>query len=336
MNTLGKTASAAALCWLAAFPAWSADALPAAPLVVLKLQVQLDAGVVRVSDLWTNAGPKADTVIGPAPPPGRSIAVETGQLAYIARLYDVDWRPTSGVERASIERMGRPLSRDEVAEPIRRSLVEAGAAQSVTVDLANFAPALVPPASFPLLSVEGLAYDAAGERFSASISASTEGTQTQHMRITGRIVQTVQALVATRRLQPDEIIGPGDVRVSPMPARRLPGPVLNDPALAIGQSPKRTLVAGQALSAADVGPPVMVAKGATVVMVVESPGLSMAAQGLALGAGGQNDVIQVMNPLSRAVVAARVTGPGRAVIAPAALPITPSANMPTRNPEVAN
>jgi flagella basal body P-ring formation protein FlgA len=303
---------------------------------VLKLQVQLDAGVIRVSDLWTNAGPKADNVIGPAPPPGRSIAVEAGQLAYIARLYDVDWRPTSGVERASIERTGRPLSRDEVAEPIRRSLIEAGAAQSVTVDLANFAPIMVPPASFPLLSVEGLAYDAAGERFSASIAVSTEGMQTQHMRVTGRVVQTVQAVVATRRLQADEIIGPDDVRVTALPARRLPGPAFSDPALAVGQSPKRTLVAGQALSAADVGPPIMIAKGTTVVMVVETPGLSMAAQGLALGPGGQNDVIQVMNPLSRAVVAARVTGPGRAVIAPGATPITPPANMTTRSPEVAN
>ena len=336
MSALAKTALAAALCCLVALPARATEPRPPALVVVLKLQVQLDAGVIRVSDLWTNTGLKADTVIGPAPPPGHVIAVEAGQLAYIARLYDVDWRPTSGVERASIERLGRPLSRDEVAEPIRRSLVEAGAAQSVTVDLANFAPILVPPASFPLLSVEGLAYDAAGERFSASIAASTEGTQTQHMRVTGRVVQTVQALVATRRLQADEIIGPDDVRVSPMPARRLPGPVLDDPALAIGQSPKRTLVAGQALSAADIRPPIMVAKGATIVITVESPGLSMAAQGLALGPGGQNDVIQVMNPLSRAVVAARVTGPGRAVIMPGAMPVTPPANVTMRSPEVAN
>ncbi len=156
MSALAKTALAATLCCLAALPAWATESRPSGPLVVLKLQVQLDAGVVRVSDLWTNAGPKADAVIGAAPPPGRSIAVEAGQLAYIARLYDVEWRPTSGVERASIERMGRPLSRDEVAEPIRRSLIEAGAAQSITVDLANFAPILVPRHSgYDLLAVLG-------------------------------------------------------------------------------------------------------------------------------------------------------------------------------------
>lgn len=335
MVIFAKTAWAVLLCCLAISPAWAAGGPSSAP-PVLRLQVALDAGVIKLSDLWVNAGPKADTVIGPAPPPGRSIGIEAGQLAYIARLYDVDWHPTSGVERTAVERAGRPLSRDEVSEPIRRSLVEAGAAPSVTVELANFSPILVPPASFPLLAVEGLSYDAAGERFSANLAVSTEGMQTQRLRVSGRVSEMVPAVVATRRLQADEIIGPADVRQMPMAARRVTGPVIGDPALAIGQSPKRTIVAGQPLAAADVGPPVMIAKGATVAVMVETPNLSMTAQGLALGAGGRGDLIQVMNPLSRAVVAARVTGAGRAVVAPgASLPAAPADSTP-RSPEVAN
>ena len=43
-----------------------------------------------------------------------------------------------------------------------------------------------------------------------------------------------------------------------------------------------------------------------------------------------------MNPVSRAVVAARVTGPGRAVIAPGAVPLVPPANATPRSNEVAN
>ena len=42
-----------------------------------------------------------------------------------------------------------------------------------------------------------------------------------------------------------------------------------------------------------------------------------------------------MNPLSRAVVAARVIGPGRAVVAPGAPPVSPT-NATLRSPEVAN
>ena len=335
MAIFARIACSPLLCCLAILSARAADSPSYAP-AVLRLQVALDTGVIKLSDIWANAGPKADTVIGPAPPPGRSIGIEAGQLAYIARLYDVNWRPTSGVERTAVERAGRPLSRDEVSEPIRRSLVEASAAPSVTVELANFSPILVPPASFPLLAVEGLSYDAAGERFSANLAVSTEGMRTQRLRVSGRVVEMVPAVVATRRLQADEIIGPADIRRMPMAARRMTGPAITDPALAIGQSPKRTIVAGQPLAEADVGPPVMIAKGATVAVMVEAPGLSMTAQGLALGAGGQGDMIQVMNPLSRAVVAARVTAPGRAVVAPGASPLVAPANSTLRSPEVAN
>ncbi len=308
-----RAAILAALCGPAA-PAW-ADG-PA----VLKLRVELDAGVIKVADIWSNAGTKAETVVGPAPPPGRAIAVEAAQLAYIAKLFDVDWRPVSGAERAAIERLGRPLTRDEVIDPIRRGLIDAGAPANTSVDLADFSPVDVPPMAFPTVTVEGLSYDQAAERFTANLAASCDGMETRRLRVAGRVVQMVAAVVANRRLQPGEVIAAADVRAAQVPERRLATPVLGETALAIGQSPKRVIVAGQPLAAADIGPPMLVAKGDTVVMVVDTPSMYLAVQGLALGEGGRGDIVQVMNPLSRAVVAARVTGPGRAVIAAAGAP----------------
>ena len=318
------------LCSLCAAFAWAE-----AP-AVLKLQVQLDAGVIKVSDLWGGVGATGETVIGPAPPPGRTIAIEAGQLAYIARLYDVNWRPVSGVERTSVVRAGRPLTRDEMSDPVRRALGDAGAPASATVEFSNFTPILVPPSSFPLLSIEAIAYDQAAERFSADIVASCEGMQPQRMRVAGRVLQMVTAVVATHRLQPTDVIGLPDVRVAQVAERRLAGPVLADVAQALGQAPKRTIVSGQALMAADIGPPVMVAKGDTVVVVLETSSMSMAVQGLALDAGGRDDIVQVMNPLSRAVVAARVTGPGRTVVAPGSAPLVAPPGLKPRNSQVAN
>jgi flagella basal body P-ring formation protein FlgA len=302
----------------------------------LKLQVQLDAGVIKVSDIWANAGAKSDTVIGPAPPPGRSIAVEAGQLAYIAHLYDVNWRPTSGVERTVVERAGRPLTHDEIVEPIRRSLVQSGAPSTVTVDLAAIPPILVPPESFPLVSVEAQAYDTGSQRFSADLVVSTEGMQTQRTRVSGRVVQLVKALVAARRLEPGDVITPADVRATQVAERRLVGAVESDLSQVVGQTPKRTIVAGQPVEAADVGPPIMVTKGATVALLLETPNMSLTARGLALDAGGRGDVIQIMNPLTRAVVAARVTGAGRAAVEPGSAPLVPPSRAMPSNSEVAN
>ncbi|MDR3535131.1 MAG: flagellar basal body P-ring formation chaperone FlgA [Acetobacteraceae bacterium] len=330
MQRVAKTVLLALLCGL-----FSAH-LYAKTAAQLKLQVTLDAGVIKVADIWGDAGAKADTVIGPAPPPGRSIAIEAGQLAYIAHLYDVNWRPISGVERTTVERAGRPLTHDEVSEPVRRSLVEAGAPPNVTVELANVAPILVPPLSFPLVSAEAVAYDLAAERFSADLVISTDGMQTQRMRVSGKILQMVTAVVAARRLEPGDVITAADVRAMPVAERRAVGVLASNISEVVGQTPKRTIVAGQPVATADVGPPVMVPKGATVVLLLETPNMSLASQGLALGAGGRDDVIQVMNPISRAVVAARVTGAGRAVVLPGSTPIVPPARATPRNPEVMN
>ena len=302
---------------------------------VLKIKVQLNAGAIKVADIWDHAGSKSDMVIGPAPPPGRAVTVEAAQLAYIARLFDVDWRPISGAERSTLERAGRPLTREELAEGLRDSLTAAGASPSATIEFGNFAPVIVPVSAFPLLTVEQMSYDNALERFSANISAASEGMDTQRMRVSGRLIHTVPAVVANRRLSPGDVIAPADVRIAQLPARNLGSSVASETAQVVGQSPKRTVVVGQPISTSDVGPPVLVSKGATVVMVVESPGISIAAQGIALDAGGRDDLIQVMNPLSRAVVEARVAGPGRTVIAPGSSPIVPPKTTP-RNPEVAN
>ena len=57
--------------------------------------------------------------------------------------------------------------------------------------------------------------------------------------------------------------------------------------------------------------PVVVAKGATVTMIVEAPGLQLTAVGRALGNAGVGDVVQVMNAQTRTTVEGVVEGPGR-------------------------
>ncbi len=60
----------------------------------------LAAPVVRLSDLFDDAGPDSARVLGTAPVPGARIVVEAAQLAAIARQFGVDWRPSSASDRA--------------------------------------------------------------------------------------------------------------------------------------------------------------------------------------------------------------------------------------------
>src|SRR5262252_9473961 len=115
-----------------------------ADAATLRTMTTLHAPVVRLSDLFDNAGANADRVLGPGPGAGGRIVVEAAQLGAIARQFGVDWRPASPADRAVLERPGRPLRRDDVVDAVRSALVSSGASADCDIDLAGFTPPLVP------------------------------------------------------------------------------------------------------------------------------------------------------------------------------------------------
>ncbi len=56
-------------------------------------------------------------------------------------------------------------------------------------------------------------------------------------------------------------------------------------------------------------------------MLLDSPGIALTAQGQALEAGAIGERIRVLNPVSHAVVEAEVIGPDRVRVAPNAMPL---------------
>jgi flagella basal body P-ring formation protein FlgA len=62
-----------------------------------------------------------------------------------------------------------------------------------------------------------------------------------------------------------------------------------------------------------------------VALSLESGGLALAAQGKALESGAEGEQIRVLNPASRAVIVAVVTGQGRARVTPGSVPALPAA-----------
>jgi flagella basal body P-ring formation protein FlgA len=92
---------------------------------------------------------------------------------------------------------------------------------------------------------------------------------------------------------------------------------------AVGMETRRTLRAGETLRAQDLRHPVLVAKGSTVTMTFEAPGIVLTASGRAMSEGGVGETVTVQNPASFRQISAIVTGPGqvRAQVG-GALPLT--------------
>src|SRR5690349_3705820 len=110
----------------------------------LRTMTTLHSSIVKLSDLFDNAGSNSERVLGPGPGAGGRIVVEAPQLAAIARQFGVDWHPASSGDRAVLDRPGRPLRRDEVLEAVRNALMGRGASADCDIELADFNAPLVP------------------------------------------------------------------------------------------------------------------------------------------------------------------------------------------------
>lgn len=287
----------------------------------LRTMTTLHAPTVRLSDLFDDAGANADRVLGPGPGAGGRIVVEAAQLRAIARQFGVDWRPASSADRAVLDRPGRPLRRDDVLDAVRSALLAGGASADCDIELAGFTPPLVPFEADPRPVVSDLDYDPNAGRFSAVLSVTGEAMEPIHMRIAGRVDETLELPVTAARLLAGSVLRAEDLHMARVHTSLLRGEIVHRVADAIGMQARRQIAVGQPLAIAELVRPTIVQKGANVQMLLDSPGIVLTAQGQAMEAGAIGERIRVVNPVSHAAVEATVIGPDRVRVAPNGVPL---------------
>lgn len=85
---------------------------------------------------------------------------------------------------------------------------------------------------------------------------------------------------------------------------------LEDPAAAVGKEARVSLYAGRPLRAGDIGPPAIIERNDLVTLVFRRGGLTIAAEGRALGRGAAGEAVRVMNLASRTTVSGRIQADG--------------------------
>ncbi len=310
------------LATLAALALLAPVALCPAQAATLRDFTTLTGPNVRLSDLFEH--PEHDQVIGPSPEPGGRIIVESRQLAAIARQFGVDWRPNSDGDRVVLERPGRMFPQAAVTDALRQALAVAGMPADADVSMPTYTPPMVPVDGNAHAEVGQVEYDPVTGRFTSMLSITADGMTPAHARLSGRAVPMADLLVATRRLLPGDTLAPGDVQMARVRASQLQPTVARLPDQAVGLAVRRQpIAAGAPLPLPDLGPPMVVARGAPVTMELDSPGLTLTAQGVAMDSGAMGDQVRVLNPASRAMVTVAVIGPGRVRVVPGATTILP-------------
>lgn len=320
--------------FLPALVAGLAVAVPAAA-ATLRNATTLETAVVRLSDLFDDAGQRGSRVLGPAPAPGERIVVEAAQLAAIARQFGVDWRPASPADRSVLDRPGRVLAREEVVSALRAALAAVGAPADGDVETPGFSAPMVPLAGHAEVAIEQLDYDGASGRFTSTLAITCTDMPTARTRLSGRVQEMLELPVLVHRLPPGSVLQAGDLQSARVRSDGLREGVVRHAVDAVGLALKRQAVAGQPLSAADLMRPTIVQKGARVTMELRAPGLAVTGQGVALEAGGAGERIRLLNPTSRAVLEGEVIGPDRVRVAQGSTPLQPAGSIPVGLAQVA-
>lgn len=126
----------------------------------------------------------------------------------------------------------------------------------------------------------------------------------------------VEVLTYTRSLAAGEILQPTDLAW--IKAAAAPSDTPDDADMVIGQAAKRPLRAGAVVLSRDVGAALVIKAGDIVTVTYEADGITLSLEGKAMGTAGVGDTLAVQNTLSKKVVQTVVTGPGQAVVGPAA------------------
>jgi flagellar basal body P-ring formation protein FlgA len=310
---------------LVAFMALVVPALPAAAQSrdaeassgpFLKSAASVTGDIVRIGDLVENAGAVAEVPIFRAPDLGQTGSVPVASVLEAVRGHHILGLDTRGLAEVAVTHAGRAITGKDVEARILLAL----AGKYGLPDSGNLAVVLdnevrtlsVEAGATSELSVTQLSYEPRTTRFDIVLALPGSAVARRlPLHFTGSLSETFEAVVPTREITSGQVIKVSDLAVERRPKTSSSSTTLTTIEQAQGLSAKHALRAGQVIRQADVAKPELVARGETVTIVFQVPGITLTIIGKANEPGALGDVISVINVQSKHTVQATVVGPGR-------------------------
>lgn len=295
-------------------PAQTVEPMP----LTLRNHVTVSDHAIHLGDLFDGlaTSDEADIVVGYAPQPGRRAVFDAAWLSRIAARYQLNWRPTSRLDRVFVERASTVIDADDVAAALRAELAKRADAKSVDLELSNRNLLIHVDDSLPAtIEVVHLNTDMRRGQFSAIVAVPAGDPQARRYTVTGQIHSMVQVPVPARALRPGNVIRANDVVWKRVRANMVQNDTATEMRDFVGHEARRPLAAAELVRRSELREPVAVVKGMLVTMIYRTPVMELTASGRALEDGAAGDFISVRNAQTNATVDARVLGPNRVEVA---------------------
>lgn len=282
-------------------------------LQTIRSDVVVSQDTILLGDIVTNAGPAGSAPVFRAPALGRSGTIQMLRVLEAAIGAGMTGIDPGAASQIVVTRAARRIEKQDIAMAVSAALSRHGLDQAeVSIALDNGDAALfVEPEAKGEIRIADLSYDPRSLRVEAVVAvAGSRSLALKPARITGTVVDSVEAPVLLRNMQRGETVRISDIKMDRRP-RRDAAIGAADPAALIGKVARNQLQAGAVLREADLTKQELVEKNGAVQVVYEAPGLALAMRGKALEGGGMGDVVLIQNIQSKRNLQATVTGPGR-------------------------
>ncbi len=286
----------------------------------LRENVSVEASIVTLSDIFTDVGEAGNTMIMPAPAPGKRKQITSYELSQIAQKFELEWERPAYLKRIYVVREGTHISASDLKPTILENIRAQGVEADLKINVYGLNKGLYLPIGYGAESIEFETFNLSNrqDRFTGTLKVPTNEHATQKVRVSGTVQEVRLVPVLNRLITPGEVINETDITWKKHPANRINLHAITNANHLVGQTVKRALAAGKLLNKNDVAMPVMIEKGSAVSITLQSGLMKLTMKGRALDDGGRGDVIRVMNTKSNRSLEARVISPGKVVVDPRA------------------
>jgi flagella basal body P-ring formation protein FlgA len=283
-------------------------AAPAAAAVSLHTTIEVTRPTVRLSDVFDGVPEDVDCDIARAPAPGKSITYDSNVLAILVKRYNLDWKPKAS-DHATVTSIASRIENEEVQTAVVDKLKTIGVEGEIDVAFDNHALEVVLPGNqTPNFTLNNFTYDRVNKRFHADLVADgANGLVT--VPLAGHVSVRHNVPVLVRRLEAGTLIGSSDIDWISLPDDRLAGVVTSAEDL-VNHEVRRDTDAGVPLHQHDISPQRYVIRGNLVTMKIETPFMTVTAQGRALQDGKLGDTVRIQNTQSNRTIEGTVEAVG--------------------------
>ena len=307
-RTLSSLLGAGAVLAAAAFA-------PAAASVMIKPHVTIEFAQITLGDVLEGVGEKATAIVGQAPRPGQRTLLPVAYVAQVARANGIAWRGMPPFSHIVVRRAGRLVPQTALEDAVAKALQREGMRGPIDIQFRGTPELHVPTGTAISVAVRDVDYDPTSGQFAVTVQAPADDTSGSAIRAAGQAFTMVKVPVLTRPVSVGSNIHKKDVEWISVRSDRVRGDFAFGQDQLVGMAVKRPVQIGEPIRLSDIEPPVLVAKGANVVMEVTSGPMLLSTSGQAIEAGAKGDTIRLTNPKSKRTVFGIVTGPNRVVVA---------------------